>query len=92
MKTFSQNEINRILFMINRDGIDATLLFANQTIKQYRTGIFKTRKKCPYNWSHLSLPEYKRHAIVSYMQLKHFINNINYYKELHENSLLTATI
>lgn len=87
MKIFSQNEINRILFLINRDGIDSAILFATQTIKQYRSGVLKTRKKYPHNWSHLSLPEYKQHAIVSYLQLKHFINNIEVYKELHNKSL-----
>lgn len=87
MKIFSQNEINRILFLINRDGIDNAVLFAKQTIVQYRIGVLKTRKRYPNNWSHLSLPEYKRHAIVSYLQLKHFINDIEVYKELHNKSL-----
>lgn len=87
MKTFSQNEINRILFVINRDGIDSAILFAKQTIRIYRSGVLRTRKKYPHGWSHLSLTEYKKHAIVSYMQLRHFINNIDCYKELHNNSL-----
>lgn len=82
MKHFSKSEISRILFTIERDGIDATILFAKQTIRQYRTGVLKTRKKNKDNWSHLSLPEFKKHAILSYLQLNHFLANVDSYKQL----------
>lgn len=76
---YSNSEVLRIQNMIDRVGREETLVFAHRTYKLYRTCIFKTKNKYNDKFSHLSLPEFKNKAILSCLQLKHFIKNTHAY-------------
>lgn len=76
---YSHNELYRIQNMIIRLGVQETLLFAERTYRQYRKCIFKTKNKVNDKFSHLSLLEYKKQAILSCLQFRHFIKHPEYY-------------
>lgn len=78
---YSKSEILRIQNMIARQGIDETILFVERTYKLYRKCIFKSKNKVNDKFSHLSLTEYKKLAILSCMQFRHFLKNPQYYYE-----------
>ena len=78
---YSKSEILRIQNMIARQGIDETVLFVERTYKLYRKCIFKTKNKVNDKFSHLSLTEFKKTAILSCMQFRHFLKNPQYYYE-----------
>lgn len=78
---YSNSEILRIQNMIARQGIDETILFVERTYKLYRKCIFKSKNKVNDKFSHLSLTEFKKNAILSCMQFRHFLKNPQYYYE-----------
>ena len=65
------NELERIAFMVKRDGIKSAIAFVEQTKRAYRRAVVN-----PDNLSALtygSLPEYREGYISSYLQFKRFL-------------------
>lgn len=75
MKIIYEREVQRILFIVSRDGIDAAIEFAKRGIKTYRTGVLHTKKRYNERASHLSVSPYKEYAILSYLQYKDFLKS-----------------
>ncbi len=72
------SEENRIEFIETRDGLEAALQFARQTVFVYRTCLLRSRKRGYDRPHHASLPEYRRSFIESYVYLKHYIRQHTY--------------
>lgn len=75
MKVYSENEIFRIKFLIRRDGLDSAILTSKQTMKIYRAGVTKSRKRKVERVSHLSVAPFREAAIRSYLQCRNFLAN-----------------
>ena len=69
-------ETQRLQFIENRDGKEASLEFARRTMKQYRQAILCSRKR-GMKPHHASIPEYRRSFIESYYSFKQYIRNSN---------------
>ena len=67
------SEKQRLTFMVNRDGIDGAKEFARRLMTAYRQGVLKSRRAGYEKPSHLSIPEYRRSAMHSYLAAKHFV-------------------
>jgi len=75
MKTiYSETEKQRILFLLQRDGIEKTknVVKRNKTI--YKTAILQSRKRGYSNPHFASDPLYRRHFILSYLEMKRFLS------------------
>lgn len=80
MKVIYQAEVDRLNFIINRDGMEAAKEFAARGIKIYRDGVLRSHKRKKfrnfsddYKPSHLSVDPYRRFAIRSYLQYREFL-------------------
>lgn len=63
----------RLSFIEGRDGKEAALAFASNTLKIYRKAVLSGRKQGYAKPHHASLPEYKRSFIKSYLILKAYL-------------------
>jgi len=68
-------ESDRFQFVVDRDGREAALVFAETTYKSYRLAVLRNGKrtlpeKAIGHLHYASLPEYKRTFIESYLYLK----------------------
>lgn len=79
MKIIYEAEVRRLLFIINRDGLEEAITFASRGLKTYRTCVLRPRRKYGDNSSHLSIAPYKKYAILSYLQYKDFLKNPSTY-------------
>lgn len=66
-------ECDRLAFMLQRDGADGAVAFAQQVISQYRSAVLHSRKRGAAKPSHGSLPIYRPGFINSYVVAKRFI-------------------
>lgn len=68
-------ETERFQFIVDRDGLEAALVFAEQTYKSYRLAVLRDGKRTlpsrAVGDKHFaSLPQYRRSFIESYIFLK----------------------
>jgi hypothetical protein len=68
-------ELNRLKFVLERDGAAKAVFFAKQTLKTYRYQMKLSKKHEKRNgaFSHLSIPEFKKGAMYSCCVFKLFI-------------------
>ena len=62
----------RCIFIAHRDGREAAVRFALQGVRQYRKAVLTSRKRGCDSPHHCSLPEYRRTAILIYLEMKRF--------------------
>ena len=67
------SEQQRFDFMVERDGMEEALGFAERTMKIYRSAVLQSRKTGHTKPHHASLPEYRRGFIESYCYLKKMV-------------------
>ena len=67
------SEQDRLAFMCARDGYAASVAFATQTMRVYRTSVLHSRKHGFEKNHHATLPEYKRGFIQSYLVCKRYV-------------------
>jgi hypothetical protein len=65
---------DRLTLLIERDGLDAAVEFAERTMRVYRTAVLTSRKRGCAKPHHASLPEYRRNFIMGYLSFKQFIS------------------
>jgi hypothetical protein len=68
------NELERIAFMVKRDGIKPTIAFVEQTKRSYRRAVVNPDNLPALTYA--SLPEYREGYISSYLQFKRFLEAI----------------
>jgi len=66
-------ETSRLKFIEARDGRQAAIDFAVQTMKTYRTCVLNSRKRGAAKPHHASLPQYRREFIESYQAFKRYL-------------------
>lgn len=86
MKIIYPAEIQRIKFIIARDGIDYAIEFATRGIKIYRNGVLRSHKRLKTveekkKISHLSVDKMRVCAILSYLQYRDFLKNPRMYMD-----------
>lgn len=67
------SEFERLAFVTHRDGPEAALAFARQTLFVYRTCLFRSRKRGFSFPHHASLPEYRRAFVQSCLELRNYL-------------------
>ncbi len=65
-RNIEMNDLQRITFIIERDGMPSALKFANQAIRQYRRAVLSAKAK--YGKNHT----YRKRYIDSYLFHKEF--------------------
>ena len=71
------SEAQRFSFLVERDGLQGALEFAEVTYKMYRKAVLQSRKTGHTKPHHASLPEYRETFIRSYLYLKQqVLNNV----------------
>lgn len=78
MKVIYQGEIDRLNFIITRDGLPTAIEFAKRGVKIYREGVLRSHKRknfrnLDYVPNHLSHMPMRKYAIMSYLQYKEFL-------------------
>jgi len=68
------NELERIAFMVKRDGIKPTIAFIEQTKRSYRRAVVNPDNLPALTYA--SLLEYREGYISSYLQFKRFLEAI----------------
>ena len=63
-------EQSRIAFYENRDGKEAAIAFARNTLRTYRRAVLDKHQPKPH---HASLPGYRPRFIASYLALKRYV-------------------
>lgn len=66
---------DRLNFIEQRRGKDATLSFAKQTLRIYRKSVLTSRKRGHEKPHYASLPEYRKTFIESYLAFKLYIKH-----------------
>lgn len=66
-------ESQRLKFVETRDGKQAAIDFAEQTMRIYRKAVLSSRKRGYEKPHHASLPGYRRGFIESYCALKAYL-------------------
>ena len=73
-------ETHRLKFIEQREGKQAAIDFALQTMKIYRICVLNSRKRGSVKSHHASLPQYRRGFIESYQAFKRYL--ADYEKEI----------
>ncbi len=81
--TVLDNEQQRFHFLVNRDGMEAALVFAEQTMKSYRRAVLSSHKRGYIKPHHGSLKEYRRSFICSYVYNKRQYHNRHQLLDTH---------
>lgn len=67
-------ETGRMIFVLNRDGMDAAIAFARQGRATYRHCVLLSAKRGIEKPHHFSFREYRRVAVKSYLGFKKFLS------------------
>lgn len=70
-------EKQRLQFVKERNGKEAAIAFAKQTMTIYRAAVLASRKRGYEKPHHASLPEYRKRFIKSYCSFKRYIANVS---------------
>lgn len=66
-------EKERLSFIEKRDGVEAAIFFAKQTIGIYRRSLLQSRKRGFTKPHYASIPEYREKFIKSYLSFKCYL-------------------